>query len=91
VDYFALFFIFALVWWIVLFAVLPFGVKNSAKEAGEAAYAAAPNNPNLLKKLIATTIISIIVTYVIDIFSDDIMNNVRKDGQELHQKYYGDL
>lgn len=56
--------VYFIVWWVCLFMVLPFGVKN-AHEAGETveqgSEAGAPVRPMLLKKVIATTILSIIV------------------------------
>jgi predicted secreted protein len=58
VSAFAIYFV---MWWIVLFAVLPFGVRN-AGEAGESVGdghdAGAPFKPMLYRKFVATTIIS---------------------------------
>ena len=56
--------IYFIVWWIVLFTVLPFGVRN-ASEAGETVEAGndpgAPTAHALGKKLIWTTIVSAVV------------------------------
>jgi predicted secreted protein len=56
--------IYFIVWWIVLFAMLPFGVRTS-EEAGEklspGAADSAPHRPRLLPKMIATTIVSAII------------------------------
>ena len=56
--------VYFIVWWVCLFMVLPFGVKN-AHEAGETVEhgneAGAPVQPLLLKKVIATTILSTVV------------------------------
>jgi len=55
--------IYFVVWWIVLFAVLPFGMRTQEEE-GEVTLgtpASAPANPRLLQKAIWTTIISAIV------------------------------
>jgi len=56
--------IYATVWWIVLFAVLPLGVR-SAEEAGETQTEGidpgAPTTPQLAKKAGLTTIISAIL------------------------------
>jgi predicted secreted protein len=56
--------IYFIIWWIVLFTVLPFGVRN-ASEAGETVEAGndpgAPTVPALGRKLIWTTIVSAIV------------------------------
>ena len=56
--------IYFIVWWIVLFAMLPIGVKTT-EEVGEKntpGFAdSAPHRPNLLPKMIATTIVSAII------------------------------
>lgn len=56
--------VYFIVWWVCLFMVLPFGVKN-AHEAGEAVEhgneAGAPVRPMLMKKVIATTVLSAVV------------------------------
>ncbi|MCA0370796.1 MAG: DUF1467 family protein [Proteobacteria bacterium] len=45
------------IWWVVLYAVLPWGVKTSdAPEKGHAS--SAPLNPRLGMKFLATTLIS---------------------------------
>jgi predicted secreted protein len=57
----ALYFI---IWWIVLFAMLPIGVRTS-EEAGEKTSPgnaeSAPHLPNLLPKMLATTVVASIV------------------------------
>lgn len=62
-------FVFLLVWWTVLFAVLPWGIHVPEKtEPGHAQ--SAPENPRLLLKAIVTTAISAVIWlcihYVID-------------------------
>jgi predicted secreted protein len=56
--------IYFIIWWVVLFTVLPFGVRNAA-EAGETVEAGndpgAPTVPALGRKLIWTTIVSSVV------------------------------
>ena len=57
---FAIYFV---LWWIVLFAVLPFGIRSQA-EVGEAVPGSdpgAPVLPRMLRKLIWTTVLSIII------------------------------
>jgi predicted secreted protein len=52
--------IYFVIWWIVLFAVLPWGVQ-SQDEAGETSPGSdpgAPARPMLLRKAIATTLVS---------------------------------
>jgi predicted secreted protein len=57
--------IYFVLWWIVLFAVLPFGVRNQFEsEAGEAVPGSdpgAPVMPKMLPKLIWTTVISLLI------------------------------
>ena len=52
------------IWWVVLFAVLPFGVRNN-EEAGIArtagADAGAPAQPHMGLKVLATTIVSAVI------------------------------
>lgn len=56
--------IYLTIWWIVLFAVLPMGVRSS-EEAGEerleGADPGAPAAPQLLKKAAITTVIAAVV------------------------------
>jgi predicted secreted protein len=50
-------------WWIVLFCVLPFGVRSQAEsgEVIEGTDPGAPVIPNMKKKLLWTTIVTFIV------------------------------
>ena len=56
--------IYFIVWWIVLFAILPFGVRTS-EEVGEKKLPgfaeSAPHRPQLLPKMLVTTVISTII------------------------------
>lgn len=56
--------IYFIIWWIVLFAMLPIGVRTS-EEAGEKSVPghaeSAPQYPNLLPKMVATTVIASII------------------------------
>jgi predicted secreted protein len=58
--------VYFILWWIVLFAVLPFGVR-SHREAGvtpgEGTDPGAPVLPQIVKKAIATTVISTILFF----------------------------
>lgn len=63
----ALFFV---LWWMILFAVLPFGVR-SQYETGEVVpgtEGAAPARPHLLRKALATTVLTVLVWGVIYAF-----------------------
>jgi predicted secreted protein len=51
-------------WWVCLFAVLPFGVRNHGEEAQklpEGADPGSPVAPQLLKKVIATSLLAALV------------------------------
>jgi predicted secreted protein len=55
--------IFFLIWWVVLFAVLPWGVRGQ-HEAGEIAPGTdpgAPAIPHLGRKLVWTTLVSVVI------------------------------
>jgi len=56
--------LYLVIWWIVLFAMLPIGVRTS-EEAGEKTSRgnaeSAPHLPNLLPKMVATTVVASIV------------------------------
>jgi len=53
--------IFFVVWWTVLFAVLPWGIKTDP-ETGQIG---APQKPLLLRKFVATTLITSIIWVII--------------------------
>ena len=59
-----------LIWWIVLFAVLPIGVRSQYEE-GEVvpgSEGAAPHAPMLLKKVLITTVVAAIVFGIVHLF-----------------------
>jgi predicted secreted protein len=53
--------IFFVLWWIVLFAVLPWGTRPVATADSETGWRGAPERPGMLKKVIATTIATSII------------------------------
>lgn len=53
-------FTFFMVWWVVLFAVLPFWVRTENVQKGNAA--SAPEKPYLLRKFLVTTVIALAIT-----------------------------
>ena len=53
--------IYAILWWMVLFMVLPFGVRTVREEGGEVTggeAASAPTKPRIPLKMLVTTLIS---------------------------------
>ena len=60
--------IYVMIWWIVFFSVLPFGIKSNKKifeENIEGNDPGAPKNPQIAKKFFITTIITSMVFIVI--------------------------
>ncbi|MDB5477973.1 MAG: hypothetical protein JWM96_468 [Alphaproteobacteria bacterium] len=57
-------FIYIMVWWVVIFAVLPYG-NHPAEKPIIGHSSGAPANPRLKKKLIITSVISLFVTGII--------------------------
>jgi predicted secreted protein len=59
------------IWWIVLFAVLPFGVRSAAEagvvELPRGVDPGAPMAPMLVKKAIATTLVAAVIFVVLDV------------------------
>lgn len=56
--------IYFIIWWIVLFAMLPIGVRTTEEVGEERAPGfadSAPHRPRLLAKMLATTVVSAIV------------------------------
>lgn len=56
--------IYFIIWWVVLFAVLPWGVRSQAESADvtPGTDPGAPVRPLLLRKLLATTLIAALIT-----------------------------
>lgn len=73
--------VYLLVWWTVLFAVLPWGVKQPEKPEGFVG--GAPVNPNLKKKLLATTLISAIIWCIIAYMIHNQVVQFRPTGTEM--------
>ena len=50
--------IYFLIWWIVLFAVLPWGVRAQGEEGAPGTDPGAPRVPRLMAKLVWTTVVA---------------------------------
>ena len=59
--------IYAIIWWIVLFAILPIGVRTQEEEGDVSPGSAesAPHSPRLLAKMLATTVVASIIFAVV--------------------------
>ena len=58
-DWFTSAVLFALIWWTVLFAVLPFGTKPVSEADPDTGWRGAPAKPLMKRKLIATTLVTL--------------------------------
>ena len=60
--------VYVMIWWVVFFSVLPFGIKSNKeifKNTIEGNDPGAPKNPKIAKKFLITTIITSILFIVI--------------------------
>ena len=60
--------VYVIIWWIVFFSVLPFGIQSNKtvfKDSIEGSDPGAPKNPKIAKKFLITTIITSILFVVI--------------------------
>lgn len=53
--------LYALIWWTVLFAVLPFGTRPVADADAVTGWRGAPERPHMLRKVIATTLVAAVI------------------------------
>lgn len=62
-TYIAIYFI---VWWTVIFAVLPFGVRSQHEDGAveDGTEPGAPQRPLLLRKVLATTVIAAVIVWL---------------------------
>jgi predicted secreted protein len=53
--------LYVLIWWTVLFAVLPFGTRPVSEADPETGWRGVPERPHMLRKVIATTLLAGVV------------------------------
>ncbi len=53
--------VYALIWWTILFAVLPLGARPEAKADPASGWRGAPAQPNLWRKAALVTVISAVI------------------------------
>lgn len=60
VSYFAIFFI---IWWVVLFAMLPFGLRTQDEEGDVTlgTTASAPRGPHMARAVLRTTVVTLVI------------------------------
>ncbi len=63
--------IFVVIWWLVLFMVLPFGIQKDDEIVG-GNDPGAPKNPMLKKKIILTSVISFFLSLIVSVIKNEI-------------------
>lgn len=53
--------LYVLIWWVTLFAVLPFGTRPSAQPDAQSGWRGAPEQPRVLRKVLVTSVVAAIV------------------------------
>jgi predicted secreted protein len=53
--------LYVLIWWVALFAVLPFGVRTVPEADPSSGWRGTPNRPRLLRTAIATTLVAAVI------------------------------
>ena len=67
VDFLKGFLIYVIIWWIVVFTILPIGIRKQDKiEKGHSD--GAPQNPQIIKKFIITSVIAFVLWLVVFYF-----------------------
>lgn len=56
---------FVIAWWLVLFVVLPIGIKGTPDSLGRGQMAGAPEKPMMLKKVVWTTLLALAITVAV--------------------------
>lgn len=66
-EFFTYIAIYFIVWWVCLFVTLPFGVRGQHEDGNvtDGTEPGAPVNPYTLRKMLATTVLSAVVTLLI--------------------------
>lgn len=78
--------VYFVIWWIVLFAILPWGVRSQheSEELVEGTEPAAPVRPMLVRKAVATTLVAAIVfagVYWLIVISDYTLDDIPLPGR----------
>ena len=61
-NFFSVVLVFVVAWWLVLFMVLPWGMRKNTNDNPSVNAIGAPNRPQLIKKALITTAIAIVLT-----------------------------
>lgn len=55
--------LYLLIWWTVLFAVLPLGVRPAAGDGPRVGWSGAPEQPHMLRKVVITTLVAAVIWF----------------------------
>lgn len=55
--------VYLLIWWTVLFAVLPIGARPASDPDPHAGWSGAPEHPRMLMKVVLTTLIAAVIWF----------------------------
>ncbi|HUB15035.1 MAG TPA: DUF1467 family protein [Acetobacteraceae bacterium] len=67
--------VYLLIWWTVLFAVLPIGVHSTTNPDPHTGWRGAPENPRMLTKIVITSVVAAILWVGVDLLiSSDYMS-----------------
>ena len=74
-DFVSFIFIYFIIYWIVIFMVLPFGVKtdDNPQEGNDSG---APKNVNMKNKFIVTGIVALVITLTVIYFQDSLLTSL---------------
>ena len=64
-NWFTQFVLYVVIWWVTLFAVLPFGTKPVAEPDQATGWRGAPEHPRIGRKFMWTTVVAAIIWLVI--------------------------
>lgn len=73
--------VFILIWWLAVFTVLPWGLKRDERGM--------PNDPNLKRKIVITTVISAILWLVVHVMILNGVIDFRGMANQMMRQDYG--
>jgi predicted secreted protein len=76
------FVLFMLIWWTAIFVTLPFA-SHPSKDVTLGHAPSAPHHHNLKKKLVATTLIALVLTIPANYALQDLLKSMREDAKVM--------
>lgn len=86
-DWFSGIVVFLCIWWTALFAVLPWGIRHS-KEKEAHIGPGAPENPDIKKKFLMTTLVSAVLWVGVYLAIEANLINFREMAEKMAQSDY---